>query len=238
MTPRLLDVLCDPVTREPLSLIEPRVDGKGRIVSGILKNQGGRTYPIISGIPRFVPDIDLRRTVESFGNEWNHFNFLDFKAHWLSHTVANTFGSLDVFEDKVVVDAGGGSGAQTLWMLENGAKHVIMLELSHSVDDVARRNLEPSGFTNYDVVQCSIDAPPIKDQSIVGIVICHNVIQHTLSVEKTARALFSIVAPGGEFVFNCYSLNDQGFVRWVRFHLINGPLRALLSRLPFWAILS
>ena len=70
---------------------------------------------------------------------------------------------------------------QTRWILESGAKHVIMMDLSHSVDDVVQRNLKPTGFTNYDVIQCSIDAPPIKDRSIHGMVICHNVIQHTLS---------------------------------------------------------
>src|SRR5437867_1331039 len=149
MTPRLLDYLCDPTTKEPLSLIAPLFDDKGRIVSGDLKSPNGVTYPIRAGIPRFVGDAKLAKTVESFGDEWNHFNFRDFKAHWLNHTVANTFGTTDIFKDKVVVDAGGGSGSQTLWMLESGAKHVIMLELSHCVDDVVRRNLEPSGFTNY-----------------------------------------------------------------------------------------
>jgi len=64
-----------------------------------------------------------------------------------------------------------------------------------------------------------------------------NVIQHTPSVEKTAHTLYALVAPGGEFVFNCYPLNDHGFLRWVRFHLIYQPLRTVLSRLPFSVIL-
>jgi ubiquinone/menaquinone biosynthesis C-methylase UbiE len=185
-----------------------------------------------------VTDDRVSRTVESFGRQWNHFNFTGFKENWLQHTVRNTFGTTDVFRDKIVVDAGGGSGAQTLWMLESGARHVFMLDLSDSVDDVVRRNLEPSGFTNYDVLQCSIDAPPLRPGSIDGIVICHNVIQHTPSVEKTAGALFATVAPGGEFVFNCYQSNDQGILRWIRFHAVYKPLRAGLSRLPFSGILG
>jgi len=35
------------------------------------------------------------------------------------------------------------------------------------------------------------------------------VIQHTPSVEKTAHALYALTAPGGEFVFNCYGLDDE-----------------------------
>lgn len=112
---------------------------------------------------------------------------------------------------------------------------MIMMDLSHSVDDVVKRNL--AGLTNVDVIQCSIDAPPLRDQSIDGIVYCHNVIQHTPSVEKTAHALFGLVAPGGEFVFTCYGLNDETPIRWVRWHLVYKPLRAVLSRMPFGVIM-
>lgn len=235
MTPYLLDYLCDPVSKLPLSLIDPVFDDKGRIISGALKSLDGATYSIINGIPRFIHSVKLSKTVESFGNEWNHFNFVDFKLNWLNHTVKNTFGSTDVFKDKVIVDAGGGSGAQTKWFAEYGASHVIMMDLSHSVDDVVQHNL--AGFKNVDVIQCSIDAPPLRDKSIDGIVYCHNVIQHTPSVEKTAHALYALTAPGGEFVFNCYPMNDQGLVRWVRFHLVYKPLRAVLSRMPFGVIM-
>lgn len=166
----------------------------GGIQSGDLVAPSGRRYPIVNGIPRFVETV-ASKSVSSFGDEWNHFNFTDFKINWLQHTVANTFGSTDAFKDKLIVDAGGGSGAQTKWFSEYGAKHVIMLDLSHSVDDVVQRNL--AGLKNVDVIQCSIDAPPLLDQSIDGVVYCHNVIQHTPSVEKTAHALYGLVARGG-----------------------------------------
>ena len=147
----------------------------------------------------------------------------------------NTFGGTDAFKDQLIVDAGGGSGAQTKWFTEYGAKHVIMMDLSHSVDGVVQRNL--AGLKNVDVIQCSIDAPPLRDQCIDGIVYCHNVIQHTPSVEKTAHALYALTAPGGEFVFNCYRLNGQGLLRWVRFNLCYKPLRSVLSRMPFTMII-
>lgn len=238
MTPFALEYLCDPIDHSDLSLTDAEYDLYGQIVSARLTSASGCEYPIVRGIPRFVEDAGLAETVTSFGDEWNFFNFTAFKEHWLNHTVRNTFGDIEVFRDKVIVDAGGGSGAQTLWMLESGAKHLFMLDLSNSVDDVVQRNLKPSGYTNYDVIQCSIDAPPLRSRSVSGIVICHNVIQHTPSVEKTATALYEIVADGGEFVFNCYPKNDQGLLRWIRFHLIYKPLRAVLSRMPFWAILA
>jgi SAM-dependent methyltransferase len=178
----------------------------------------------------------MRETVQSFCDEWNHFNFTDQKVQWLSHIVKNTFGSTDAFKDRLIVDCGGGSGAQSKWFAEYGARHVIMLELSHTVDGIARQNL--AGLKNVDIVQCSIDAPPLASHAIHGIVYCCNVIQHTPSVEKTARALFDLVAPGGEFVFNCYPLNDGTPLRWLRYHVVQKGMRAILSRLSFNSILA
>jgi ubiquinone/menaquinone biosynthesis C-methylase UbiE len=189
----------------------------------------GRSYPIVNGIPRFLGNVRIE-TVKSFGDEWNYFNYTDFKQNWLGHTVASTFGSAETFKGKVIVDAGGGSGAQTKWFAECAAKHVIMMELSHSVDQVVASNL--SGLKNVDVIQCSIDAPPIRDNCIDGIVYCHNVIQHTPSVEKTAHALYALVAPGGEFVFNCYGVNDgPGVLRWVRYHIVGRGVFKLTRRM-------
>ena len=153
MTPFLLNLIADPETKRPLTLRDAEYKGD-TIVSGILESESGKKYPIINGIPRFAMD-ENRDSVESFGDEWNYFNFIDFKIQWLNHTVKNTFGSTDYFKDKIIIDAGGGSGSQTKWFLEYGAKHVILLDLSHSVDDVVKRNL--TEFSNVDVIQCSID---------------------------------------------------------------------------------
>jgi hypothetical protein len=103
---------------------------------------------------------------------------------------------------------------QTYWLLENGAKHVIMMELSNTVDNIVQYNFKDSGFTNFDIIQCSIDNPPIG--ALHGIVMCHNVIQHTPSIEKTAKALFDIVAPKSQFVFNTYGDNQEGILRKIR----------------------
>ncbi len=230
MTPGLLELLCDPVDRQPLRLDNASYDARGHIVSAELVSSTGQRYPVIDGVPRFHRQPEMTDSVESFGDEWNHFDFIAFRDNWLQHTVRNTFGSLEVFRGKVVVDAGAGSGSQSRWIHEAGAAHVIALELSHSVDGVMRRNLD--GLEGVDIVQCSIDAPPLRDACIPGIVICHNVIQHTRSVEDTARSLWRLVGPGGEFVFNCYPKNDLGWLRRMRLRLYEG-LRAFLSRRSF-----
>jgi hypothetical protein len=94
------------------------------------------------------------------------------------------------------------------------------------------------GIRNVDVVQCSIDAPPIRPGSISGIVICNAAIQHTPSVKKTAEALWRIVGRGGEFAFSCYLKYTRDPVWLARWLLVYKPLRAILSRCSFDVILA
>ena len=94
------------------------------------------------------------------------------------------------------------------------------------------------GIRNVDVVQCSIDAPPIRPGSISGVVICNAAIQHTPSVKKTAEALWRIVGRGGEFAFSCYLKYTRDPVWLARWLLVYKPLRAILSRCSFDVILA
>lgn len=224
----LLTILCDPNDKTILHLESSALDGAGNVVEGTLVSASGNRYPIMNGVPRFVETAPIKATVDSFGDQWNYFNFDGFKLNWLAHTIKNTFGSTEVFRGKTVVDAGAGSGIQSKWIAEAGAKHVIALELSHSIDGVMRRNLQ--GLDNVDVIQCSIDRIPLRDTSIAGIVMCHNVIQHTPSVENTARELWRVVGAGGELVFNCYPKNDKGIIRKLRLRMYYSIRRFMKDR--------
>jgi hypothetical protein len=65
-----------------LQLVDAVTAVDGTIQSGVLVSPSGSRYPIINGIPRFV-DYVPTASVESFGDEWNYFNFTDFKVNWL-----------------------------------------------------------------------------------------------------------------------------------------------------------
>ena len=56
-------------------------------------------------------------------------------------------------------------------------------------------------------------------------------------MQTTARALYDTVAPGGEFIFNCYRKGKMNFISLVRTYVTYGPTRALLRRMPFGVIL-
>jgi uncharacterized protein YbaR (Trm112 family)/2-polyprenyl-3-methyl-5-hydroxy-6-metoxy-1,4-benzoquinol methylase len=236
MHTRLLKYLCDPLDGSDLSLSAETIIANDRVETGALVSVSGRRYPIKNGVPRFLPTAETSNSVISFGNEWNHFNYDGFKANWLKHIADGAFGSTDYFKDKVIVDCAAGSGMHTKWMSEYGASHVIALELSHSVDGVMQENLR--GVENVDIIQCSIDAPPIKSHSINGLVICNAAIQHTPSVKKTAEALWRMVGLGGELSFSCYLKYPHDVIWMARWLLITIPLRAILSRCSFDTILT
>lgn len=233
---RLLKHLCDPVDSTPLSLAPATTVANDRVESGELVSDSGRRYPIRNGIPRMIIDPSLKTSVESFGEEWNHFNYDRFKVNWLKHIACGAFGSPEYFKNKLVVDCGAGSGMHAKWMSEYGASNVIALELSDCVDGIMRENLR--GIDNVDVIQCSIDAHPIRGNSINGLVICNAVIQHTPSVEKTAKALWRMVGPDGELSFSCYAKYPNDPVWMTRYWVVYRPLRAILSRCSFNTVLA
>lgn len=236
MHTRLLAYLCDPVD---LTALEPSPGTRivdDRIEDGDLVSETGKQYPIVNGIPRIIVDQAIKPSVVSFGDEWNYFNYDRFKANWLKHIAYGAFGSPDYFKKKLVVDCAAGSGMHAKWMSEYGASHVIALELSDCVDGVTRENLR--GVDNVDVIQCSIDAPPIKPNSINGLVICNAAIQHTPSVENTAKALWRMIGSEGELSFSCYARYPDDAVWMARYWLVYMPLRAILSRCSFETILA
>lgn len=71
-------------------------------------------------------------SVVSFGEEWNYFNFTDFRINWLKHTVANPFGSIGAFKGILIVNSeGGGDGAQTQWFAKYGARQYSIPRCVH-----------------------------------------------------------------------------------------------------------
>jgi ubiquinone/menaquinone biosynthesis C-methylase UbiE len=222
-----------------LILENAETNAQGHVVAGMLVAKGypSHRYPIIKGIPRFVPyeGPASQRSVDHFGDQWNHFNFDKYRFNWENHVVKRSFGSTDFYKGKVVVDAGAGSGMMSRWISESGARQVIALELSHSVDDVMQRNL--GNLPNVDIVQCTIDNLPFCDGAVVGLVGCTNVIQHTPSVEGTARELWRITGQGGEMAFTCYGRDDSTLARRVR-HNMYTAVRGVVSKLPFWGIMG
>jgi uncharacterized protein YbaR (Trm112 family) len=123
MHTRLLQYLCDPVDQSGLSLSPDTKVVDDRVETGELISDTGHRYPIVNGVPRFLPDAETVKSVESFGDEWNFFNYDRFKVNWLTHIAKGVLGSGDYFTDRVIVEGGAGGCLPSRWRADAGAKH-------------------------------------------------------------------------------------------------------------------
>jgi uncharacterized protein YbaR (Trm112 family) len=118
--------LCDPTDGSELHVAQVSRCEDNRIVDGKLSSANGNIYNICDGIPVFLcPKMQSTESVSSFAYEWNEFGFLYAKSGWETDIVNPLVKSTKFFKDKIVVDAGAGSGAQSRWMAEAGANSYL-----------------------------------------------------------------------------------------------------------------
>jgi 2-polyprenyl-3-methyl-5-hydroxy-6-metoxy-1,4-benzoquinol methylase len=220
-----LKYLCDPVDGSELSLVEATQQEGDRVITGKLASQSGRCYDIRDGIPIFAFEgMQSLESVESFAFEWNEFGFLYAKAGWLQDFVGPLVGGLDFFKNKVVIDAGAGSGAQSRWMAEAGATLVISLELSNSIFGRHRETIADYKDVIFPI-QCDIAHPPVRNKP--DILYCINVIQHTANPRQTFANLARLVGQDTTFLFNIYTKRSE-----LKFQVVRA-VRRLIRFLPF-----
>ena len=195
----LLDVLADPTTGRPLALADDP-DGD-QIDEGELVSEGGNRFPIVRGIPRFVPEHGYG---ESFGLQWNRFARVQLDSHTGADYSRRRFdtevgwGPADL-GGRWVVDAGCGSGRFAEIAAGYGAE-VLAVDLSSAVE-AAWANLRH--LPNVHVVQADIRALPFRREMVRNLYSI-GVLQHTPDPIQSARSLVRFLPSEGRFAFTIY----------------------------------
>jgi SAM-dependent methyltransferase len=159
-------------------------------------------YPVVDQIPRFVA---VENYSSSFGLQWNIFRSTQLDS-FTGLTISKdrliriAGGSLEIFREKTVLEAGCGAGRFTELLLEAGAL-LFATDLSSAVE-ANYKNC--SSHANYFVCQADLRELPVLPEQF-DIVICIGVIQHTPSPEETMKILTSQVKPGGLLLIDHYS---------------------------------
>jgi SAM-dependent methyltransferase len=179
----------DPDSGTPLDLVDGVYVG------------GGRTYPVVRGIPHFVQSEDY---ADSFGLEWN--------AHAETQLDSRTGANIsrvrlerclgcpvEGVKGKRVLEAGCGAGRFTELLVGAGAM-VYSIDMSSAVD-ANRRNIGER--PNHVLAQADLNRPPFPPESF-DVVLCLGVLQHTPSTRDSLRALWRMVNPGGILVVDHY----------------------------------
>lgn len=201
MKRELVEVLRCPGCAKKLSLTVLEITAE-EVVTGTLECDGcAARYPIIGGIPRFVPEDNY---ATNFGFQWNKF----------SKTQLDSYSGIDVsrkrflasvgsaaldLTGKLVLDVGCGAGRFAEIALSLGAT-VIAVDYSSAVD-ACFHNLGSN--PRLSVIQGDIFHLPLAFDQF-ELVYCLGVLQHTPDPGAAFAALPRLVQPKGTLAVDVY----------------------------------
>jgi 2-polyprenyl-3-methyl-5-hydroxy-6-metoxy-1,4-benzoquinol methylase len=182
------------------------------------------SYPIVAGIPRFVPQSSY---AEAFGLQWKRYRLTQLDSHTgttiTRERLRRCLGDQlwEELRDKQVLEAGCGAGRFTEHLLDRGGV-VTSIDLTDAVE--ANRDSFPIS-ARHRVAQADIFGLPFHPQQF-DVVLCLGVLQHTPDPACAIAALWEYVSPGGLLVIDHYTFEWN----WVT---KTSPLvREVLKRLP------
>jgi 2-polyprenyl-3-methyl-5-hydroxy-6-metoxy-1,4-benzoquinol methylase len=184
----------------------------------------GHEYPIIDGIPRFVPHSDY---TAAFGAQWKRYRLTQLDSYTGTTITSDRtrrclgeslWGDLD---GKSVLECGSGAGRFTE-ILTGLRARLTSVDMSDAVS--ALQESFPQSDT-LRIGQADILRLPFEPKQY-DVVFCLGVIQHTPDPETTIERLFDQVKPGGTLVIDHYK---PRLLWWFR---LAPYIRMVLKRLP------
>jgi len=187
---------------DEIDVVSPKTRSPLHLHQDSLISDMGEHYSVINRIPRFVP---LENYASSFGLQWNAYRRTQLDSYTglpisKSRLTRLAGGSLDIFKEKNVLEAGCGAGRFTEIMLQEGA-NVFAVDISTAVE---ANYLNCNAYPNYFVCQADILELPLLPEQF-DVVVCVGVIQHTPDPERSIRVLCSHVKPGGLLILDHYT---------------------------------
>ena len=198
---RLLQLLACPKCRGELTCVGEEFSGDEVIEGRMECNHCASSYPISSGIPRFVEQDNY---ASSFGFQWNRFKSEQIDSVNGTSLSAKRFYSEtawtgDWMKGKWILDVGCGAG-RFLEVASREDCEVVGMDLSNATD-AASATLKDR--KNVHLVQASIYDLPFKDGVFDGCY-CIGVIQHTPDPHKSMRALPRVLKHRGRIAITAY----------------------------------
>jgi SAM-dependent methyltransferase len=209
---RFLDKLCCPACKGDLRLsvssseAVPATEnspGFDEIIEGALACACGKFYPIVRGVPRFVPEDDY---VKNFSVQWNKLRSSSKPAkvqRTLSQFQNRTDFDLSSVKGEWVLEAGSGAGRFVKLMADHGAE-IVGVDLSYGIDEVFKF---VGRLPNVHLVHASIFDLPFKPASFDKIYSL-GVLHHTPNTKKAFDCLPRLLKPYGRIAIWVYSSHN------------------------------
>jgi SAM-dependent methyltransferase len=220
----LLEILRCPECAKTLAL-EGEHAAASEVETGTLRCTGcNATYPVLDGIPRFVPADNY---ASSFGWQWNRFPRTQLDSFSGVPITRNRFFAQsgwkpEELKGKRVLDVGCGAGRFAEVCLSTGAR-LVAVDYSSAVD-ACRSNLGAN--ERLDVVQADMYRLPFAHDAF-DYVYCFGVIQHTPDPARGFQALTAPLKPRGRIAVDVYPRTWMNLL-WPKYWL--RPLTRRLRR--------
>jgi SAM-dependent methyltransferase len=208
--------------------LEVRQCAGQEITEGSLSCRCGRSFPIIRGVPRFLPE-ELRHELTKYYPDFNDCNlnaergqrFAKTEINNIKSTTLSRFGyewnhfldydcknfksfiaplPTDFFKGRIGLDAGCGAGRHSKAAGELGAE-MIAIDLSTAVDAAYLNNVNNE---RVHVVQADIYHFPIRDKSF-DFIFSLGVLHHLPEPELGYRSLIPLLKEGGALFIWVYA---------------------------------
>ena len=127
--------------------------------------------------------------------------------------------------DKSVLDVATGRGRFAIQYAQGRARHVVAVDISQGMLDVARENARAAGVLDrIELLRANVDTLPIGEGGL-DIINCMEVYVHFPNPQKVTNDFFRYLSPGGLLVANIdVPLTNTWYFGW-----INEPFRSFLS---------
>jgi SAM-dependent methyltransferase len=192
----------------------------------------GASIPIKAGIPRAVRAVPHQaRVASSFSFQWKAYNRGSFERTTVyGRTEADQWQMIleatgideSAMQELVVLDAGCGPANVSRQIARHGARAVVALDVSDSIDALGEHDETPA---NVHPIQADLFSAPLR--ASFDLVWSMGVIHHTNDARGAFRALTRYVRPGGTLFVWVYPRDPRPF-HWA--NLIQW-LSALLTRI-------
>lgn len=207
MRKEALHYICCLVCQHKQFLLDVTEQQDVHIMEGLITCEAcKKTYPIIRGIPRFLPgnlDESVKNNVSSFGKQWKkyHQQLPQNKVEFESYFEDSGLTPEHDFKNKVILDAGCGSGkfASISGQYEN--VQLLGMDLSESVEVAFRLT---SHLPGTHIIQADILNPPLKANTF-DLIYSIGVLHHTYNPPGSFHSLSRFLKPAGHFFFWLYA---------------------------------
>jgi SAM-dependent methyltransferase len=226
MVKTALSHLVSPVRLAPLTLEATSTSGED-VREGTLR-AGDESYPIVDGIPRFVPaEVETEQTVRSFAQKWEKHRYYRehteaFYARWYLERYALASHAELVGGARFVLDAGTGSGRDAALFAKNGDALVYGVDTAF---DALRLASADVALDNLAFVHADIHHLPFPDD-FFQVISCDQVIHHTPDPPAAFQRLRKKLAPGGQIC--CYVYRKKAVIR----EHVDDYVRARIQGMP------